>query len=40
MDTSEPLLVFATVQDGEWFTLTPTDGTAPFSQDAVDEIER
>ncbi|WP_298255071.1 hypothetical protein [uncultured Arthrobacter sp.] len=40
LDTSEPLLVFATVQDGEWFTLTPTDGTAPFTKDALDSVVR
>lgn len=38
LDTSEPLLVFATLQDGEWFTLTPFDGTLPFTQEAVDAI--
>lgn len=36
--TSRPLLVFATQQDGEWFTLTPFDGTVPFTQEAVDAI--
>jgi hypothetical protein len=38
LGTSKPLLVFATQQDGEWFTLTPLDGTVPFTQEAVDAI--
>jgi hypothetical protein len=38
LDTSMPLLVFATQQGGEWFTLTPLDGTVPFTQEAVDTI--
>jgi hypothetical protein len=35
LDTSDPLLIFATKQDGEWFTLTPFDGTLPYTQDVA-----
>lgn len=38
LDTSDALLVFATRQDGEWFTLTPLDGTLPYTQEAVDAL--
>lgn len=38
LDASQPLLVFATQQDGEWFTLTPIDGTVPFTRETVDAI--
>lgn len=38
LDTSDPLLVFATQQDGEWFTLTPFDGTLLYAQDVVDAL--
>lgn len=40
LDTSEPLLIFANQQDGEWFTLTPSHGTLPFAQETVDEFVR
>lgn len=40
LETSGPLLVFATRQDGEWFTLTPFDGTLPFTEEAVGTLTR
>ena len=40
LDTSEPLLIFASQQNGEWFTLTPHDGTLPASTEVVDGLVR
>lgn len=39
LDTSDPLLTFATKQDGEWFTLTPFDGTLRYTQDVADGLQ-
>lgn len=39
LDTSDPLLIFANKQDGEWFTLTPLDGTLPYTQDVAEGLQ-
>ena len=38
LHTSDALLVFATRQDGEWFTLTPLDGTLPATRETIDAL--
>lgn len=38
LDTTERIIVFADKSDGKWFTLTPHDGTLPYSADTIDEI--
>lgn len=38
LELATPVLIFATEQDGEWFTLTPFDGTHPFTQEAINGL--
>lgn len=40
LNTSERLLIFAHQQNGEWFTLTPFDGTLPYSPETIKAISR
>ena len=32
LDTNQRVLIFATEQDGKWFTITPWQGVIPFSE--------
>ncbi|MDD1477833.1 hypothetical protein [Arthrobacter sp. H16F315] len=32
LDTNQRVLIFATKQNSEWFTITPTQGVLPFKQ--------
>lgn len=34
LDTTERIIIFATMQGGEWYTLTPFQGTIPFPEGA------
>ncbi|MDQ1058773.1 hypothetical protein QFZ23_002674 [Arthrobacter globiformis] len=34
LDTNQRVLIFATEQDREWFTMTPDQGVVPFEQGA------
>ncbi|MFJ6003590.1 hypothetical protein [Arthrobacter sp. NPDC092385] len=40
LETSDRIIVFANSIDGQWFTLTPDDGTLPYSALTISNFRR